>query len=85
MDSDDKNFFMKMFEKIEKHQEKTCGELHEVDKNVIGLQRDFKNHIENSNKDKEEKDKKHIHKREWLLVGIAGIAVIVAAAVAILK
>jgi len=84
MDSDDKNFFMKMFEKIEKHLEKTCDELHEVDKNLIELKTDFRNHIERSTQDKEEKNKNHVHKREWLLVGITGIAVILAA-VAILK
>ncbi len=84
MDSDDKSFFMKMFEKIENHLEKTCDELHEVDKNVIGLQSDFRNHIENTNKDKEDSDKKHVHKREWLLVAITSLAVILAA-VAILK
>lgn len=84
MDSDDKNFFIKMFEKIETHLEKTCDELHEVDKNVTELKTNFKNHIESSNQDKEDRDKKHVHKREWLLVGITSIAVILAA-VAILK
>ncbi len=85
MDSDDKSFFMKMFEKIEKHLEKTCDELHEVDINVTELKSDFRNHIERTNKDEEARDKKHVHKREWLLVGITGLAVILAAVAIILK
>ena len=70
MDSDDKNFFMKMFEKIEKHLEKTCDELHEVDKNVIELQSDFRNHLDCT---------KNNENRKWKIVSavLAGAVIIV--------
>ena len=70
MDSDDKNFFLKMFEKIEKHLEKTCDELHEVDKNVIKLKTDFRNHLDCA---------KNNENRKWKILSavLAGAVIIV--------
>ena len=57
MDDEDKNFLIKLFDtlkeditEIRKHQVKTCDELDTVDKNVLTLSKDLKNHIENSQK-----------------------------------
>lgn len=78
MDSEDRSFFLEIFNKFENHLKKTCDELHEVDKNVLELKTDFKNHIQNTNKEEEKNEKKYINNREWLLIGISAIAVLIA-------
>jgi len=73
MDPIDKTFFSNMFDKIEKHQIKTCDELKEVDKNVVALQTSFNNHIEYSQRDEDKEIAKKMNKPQWILV-IVGIA-----------
>lgn len=81
MDSDDKNFFLKILdgiekrlEKIENHQQKTCDELDGVDKNVIALKTSFDAHVTYNEKTENREFSKKINHPQWILVilGIAG-------------
>ncbi len=80
MDSTDKAFFADSFNKIDKrlekiveHQQKTCDELDEVDKNVIKLQTSFTDHIEYAKRDEDKQLAKKMNKPQWVLV-LVGIA-----------
>lgn len=68
MDEADKNFLLGWFEKLEKkiegvqtHQKKTCDELDEVDKKVVKISSDMKNHLDNvQEKQRTSREKKAI-------------------------
>ena len=84
MDSTDKTFFADSFdrldkrlEKIENHQQKTCDELDEVDKNVIKLQTSFTDHIEYAKRDEDKQLAKKMNKPQWVLaiLGIGSLSV----------
>jgi len=85
MNQDDKNFMTGWFnslkeqiDKLEIHQVKTCDELDTVDKNVVQLSADLKNHLDIVNK--EEADKLELQKssREKQAIRISTISVSVA-------
>lgn len=77
MDPTDKTFFSNLLDKIERrletiqiHQQKTCDELNDVDKKVVELKTDFKNHLDYAKNDEN---------RKWKVVSavMAGAVVIV--------
>lgn len=79
VDSTDKAFFADSFnkidkrlEKIEDHQQKTCDELDEVDKNVIKLQTSFNDHREYTKREEDKQLAKKLNVPQWVLV-IVGI------------
>ena len=79
VDSTDKTFFAAFFDKIEKrlekienHQQKTCDELDEVDKNVIKLQTSFTDYREYTKREEDKQLAKKLNTPQWVLV-IVGI------------
>jgi len=85
MDEDDKTFFLKYLDdfkanlkKIEQHQLKTCKELHDVSKEVITTRTLVNNHLASIKEQQATKTENKINRREWILVGIASIASIIA-------
>lgn len=88
MDDDDRNFFIKWFNDLKKdikediqevrnHQKKTCDELDEVDKKVIGIGNDLKNHLENTKKEESKKleNQKSSREKKALTVSIISTCV----------
>lgn len=85
MNKDDKNFMTGWFnslkeqiDKLEIHQVKTCDELDTVDRNVVQLSADLKNHLDIVNKEEADKIELQKSSREKQAITISAISVSVA-------
>ena len=82
MNEAEKSFFSKILDNIEKrlekieiHQQKTCDELDEVDKKMIGLATSFKNHLDFNQVQDNRKFTSKINRPQWALVILTAITV----------